>query len=111
MLPLHSDRELDQIATRLAESDAMALMVIEAEPLGRIERRYGGQAYQVALRGLMDLVREIAHETVGSENVLATVERGGDTILVPCFRPRSDRHFYTKELYELSGRIARELTR
>ena len=111
MLPLHSDQELDEIAARLSECGALALILIEAEPLGRIERRYGGQAYQVALDGLLALVRELAHESLPPDNVLVTVERGGDTILTFLFRPRSDRRFYTTELTELSERIATQLSR
>lgn len=111
MLPLHSDQELDRIAARLAESDALGLLLVEAEPLGRIEQRYGGQAYQIALDGLVKLIRETVVEGVPGENVLVSLERGGDTILVFCFRPRSDQQFYQEGIHALAQRISDELTR
>ena len=60
MRSLHPDQELDRIAAGLADSGALALLLIEAEPLARIERRYGGEAYRETLDNLMGLVRELA---------------------------------------------------
>jgi EAL domain-containing protein (putative c-di-GMP-specific phosphodiesterase class I) len=109
MLPLHSDEELDDIGARLAESGALALLLVEVEPLGRIEWRYGTQAYEAAMNRLLAVVREIAHDALPEKDVFVTVEQGGDTILAFLFRPRSDRAFYTAGLQELRDHLALEL--
>jgi len=109
MLPLHSDEELDTIGTRLEASDALALLLVEVEPLGRIEQRYGSRAHEAALRRLLDVIRENVHGGLPESDVFVTVERGGDTILVFLFRPRSDRAFYTSELKDLRDRLTTEL--
>jgi EAL domain-containing protein (putative c-di-GMP-specific phosphodiesterase class I) len=109
MLPLHSDEELRSIETRLADRDALALLVIEVKPLGKIELRYGADAYESARKRLLAMIGEIAGEVLPEQDVFVTVERGGDTILLFLFRPRSDREFYTSGLHELRQRIAVEL--
>jgi EAL domain-containing protein (putative c-di-GMP-specific phosphodiesterase class I) len=109
MLPLHPDEELDDIGARLAESGALALLLVEIEPLGRIERRYGTQAYEAALSRLVALVREITHGALRENDVFVTIEQGGDTILAFLFRPRSDRAFYTAGLRELREQLTLNL--
>ncbi len=111
MLSLQSDQELDRIASRLADSDALGLVLVEAEPLGRIERRYGSRAYEVALDGLVKLIRDTAVETVPADHVGMILERGGDTILLFCFRPRNDQAFYQEGLHALARRISDNLTK
>jgi EAL domain-containing protein (putative c-di-GMP-specific phosphodiesterase class I) len=109
MLPLHSNEELQSIETRLAQRDALALLLIEVKPLGQIELRYGAEAYESARKRLLALIDEIACDVLPTLDVFLTVERGGDTILLFLFRPRSDRDFYTAGLSELRSRISTEL--
>ncbi len=109
MLSLQPDQELDRIAAGLADSGALALLLIEAEPLARIERRYGGEAYRETLDNLMGLVRELAQEAVSGAEVLVTEERSRGAILAFLFCPRSDDRFYAGTLEELSSRISNEL--
>ena len=109
MLPLHSDEELDTIGTRFAASDALALLLVEIEPLGRIERRYGSEAYKSALKRLLALIDEVALAVLPKQDIFVTTERGGDTILLFLFRPRSDREFYTGGLLELRKQLTIEL--
>jgi len=109
MLPLHPDEELDDIGARLAENGALALLLVEIKPLGRIEQRYGTQAYEAALSRLVALVREIAHGALPENDVFVTIEQGGDTILAFLFRPRSDRAFYTAGLLELREQLTLNL--
>lgn len=110
MLPLHSDNELEHIGARLAESEALALLLVEVEPLGTIERRYGTQAYDAVLSRLLALVRETALGELPENEVFVTVDRGGDIILAFLFRSRADRAFYTTGLRELRQRLTAELT-
>jgi EAL domain-containing protein (putative c-di-GMP-specific phosphodiesterase class I) len=109
MLPLHPDEELDDIGARLAASAALALLLVEIKPLGRIERRYGTGAYEAALSRLLALVRETTHEALAENDVFLTIEQGGDTILAFLFRPRSDRAFYTAGLRELREKLTLNL--
>ena len=109
MLPLHSDEELETIGTRFAASDALALLLVEIEPLGRIELRYGSEAYNSALERLQALIGEVAQEVLPEQDVFVTTERGGDTILLFLFRPRSDREFYTGGLRKLRDQLTAEL--
>ena len=81
MLSLQADEQIDRISARLADSGALAILLIEVEPLARIERRYGADAYQRSLEGLMGLVREVAHEEVPAQDVLVTEDRSRDAIL------------------------------
>ena len=109
MLSLHPDQELDRIAAGLADSGALALLLVEAEPLARIERRYGGEAYRETLDNLMALVRELALEAVPETEVLVTEERSRGAILAFLFCPRSNDRFYGDTLDELASRITSEL--
>ncbi len=109
MLP--SDQELDRIADRLAAGGAIALILVDAARLARVERQYGGEAYLRARQGLADLVRDLLQQSVPSDDVLVTVERGGDEVHAYVFRPRGDREFYGARLLEISRQLTRELER
>jgi len=109
MLPLHSEEDLGTIGARLAESGAFALLLVQIEPLAKIERRYGPEAYQTSLATLVKLIREAASTALPKRDAMVTVGGGGDTLLTFLFRPRSDRAFYTTGLRELRDRITLEL--
>jgi len=111
MFSLHPNQELDRIVAGLASRGAVGLLLIEAGPLDRIERRYGGAAHQQAMDGLVKMVREVALETVRSENLLVTEERPRGAILVFMFQPRSDSRFYTTRIRTLADRVATHLRR
>jgi EAL domain-containing protein (putative c-di-GMP-specific phosphodiesterase class I) len=61
--------------------------------------------------GLVRMVREVALETVRSENLLVTEERPRGAILVFMFQPRSDSRFYTTRIRTLADRVATHLRR
>lgn len=111
MLGLDPDQEIARIAARLDGSGALGLIVIEAGPLERIERRYGSEAYQRAFDGLSGIVRDLASASVPPGDVLVMELRGEDSILAFLFRPRSDRGFYANELRNLARNVASEITR
>jgi len=108
VLSLHPEQELDRIAAALAGSGAFALVLVDAEPLERIERRYGGEAYRRSMDGIVALVRELTQEAAPGEEVLVTQERSG-AVAAFVFAPRSHHEFYAMRLPELASRIAREL--
>jgi len=111
MLSLHPEQELDRIVAGLASRGAVGLLLIEAGPLERIERRFGGAAHQHVMASLVNLVREVAREVVPSENLLVTEERPRGAILVFMFQPRSDSRFYTTLIRGLADRVASQIRR
>jgi hypothetical protein len=108
---LYPDQELDRITAALASRGALALLLIEAGLLERIERRYGARAHRLAMDGLVNLVREVSLEVVPAEDLLLTEERSHGAILAFMFQPRSDARFYTTRLRSLSERVASQLRR
>jgi EAL domain-containing protein (putative c-di-GMP-specific phosphodiesterase class I) len=109
VLSLQPDQELDRIAAGLSDAGAFALLLIDAEPLERIERRCGGEAYRSSMDNLKALVTELCEEAVSDVEVLVTEERSRATIAAFIFSPRSDHHFYGATLDELIARVSREL--
>jgi EAL domain-containing protein (putative c-di-GMP-specific phosphodiesterase class I) len=106
-----TDQGLEEIGERLAESSAMAVLLIEADPLGRIEQRYGGEAHATALARLVSLIRETAEEAVPARDIVINFDRSGDDIFLFAFRSRSDRAFYPDGLAELREQLGHELLR
>jgi len=110
VLSLQPDQELDRIAAGLSGAGALALLLVDAEPLERIERRYGGEAYRSSMDNLQGLVAELCEEVVSGIEIFVTEERSRATIAAFIFCPRSDYAFYANTLDELTGRMSRELT-
>ncbi len=111
MFSLHPDQDLNRILAGLSDHGAVGLLLIEAGPVERIERRYGGAAHQLAMNGLLSLIREVALEAVPAQDLLVTEERPRGAILVFLFQPRSDSRFYTTRLRGLASRIASQIRR
>jgi EAL domain-containing protein (putative c-di-GMP-specific phosphodiesterase class I) len=109
MLSLDAERQLEQLGARLASSGALGLLLIEARPLEAIERRYGPEAYRMALDGLTALVRDVACEAAPEPDVVVLHPRGEDAIFAFVFRSRSDRDFYSRGIRQLSNRLAAEI--
>jgi EAL domain-containing protein (putative c-di-GMP-specific phosphodiesterase class I) len=109
LLSIHPEQELDGIAAALAGAGACALVLVEATPLERIERRYGGEAYRRSIDGLKALVAELAQEAAPNETVFVTEERSRGDIVAFVFAPRSHGEFYSTRLPVLAQTIAREL--
>ena len=108
---LPDEAELQRISERLTSGGALALILIDAKRLARVERQFGGDAYLRAMEGLRRLVAEVIGEHVRPDDLLVGVERSSDELHVFLFRPRGDRHFYGAQLLELSRQLTRELER
>jgi EAL domain-containing protein (putative c-di-GMP-specific phosphodiesterase class I) len=111
MFSLQSDQELDRIVAGLASRGALAVLLVEAGMLERIERRYGGAAHRLAMDGLVSLVREISLEVLPAADLLVTEERSRGAILAFMFQPRSDERFYSTKLRNLADRVASQIRR
>jgi hypothetical protein len=92
MFSLHADHDLERILAGLAGRGAVGLLLIEAGPLERIERRYGGAAHQLAMSGLLSLIREVALSSHGR----GSAHHRGAPAAVLVFRsaaqPRASNH-------------------
>jgi EAL domain-containing protein (putative c-di-GMP-specific phosphodiesterase class I) len=111
MSSLDRGPELDRISALLADRGALALLLIEAAPLARIERRYGARARQLALEGLLSIIRDVFHSGISQRDLVITEERSRDAVLAVLCRPRSDRDFYTRQLPRLAARLSQALSR
>jgi len=109
LLSLHPEQELDVIAAGLAGGGACALVLIQAGPLERIERRYGGEAYRRSIDGLKSLVSELVQEAAPEEEIFVTEERSRGDIVAFIFASRSRGEFYSTWLPELARGIERQL--
>ncbi len=108
---IHPDQELDRIVAGLTDAGAMALVLIEAGSLDRIERRCGSEAYRRSADGLMNLVGDLAEQVLPAESIFLTEERSRGAILVFMFRSRSDHRFYGEALSQFAERVTTELAR
>jgi len=110
VLSLHPEQELDRIGAGLANAGAFALLLVEADRLERIERRYGGETYRRCVDGLKALVSELAQEAAPPDvELLVTEERSRGAIAAFIFCPRSNARFYGAALLELAAHTGRQL--
>jgi EAL domain-containing protein (putative c-di-GMP-specific phosphodiesterase class I) len=109
VLSLQPDQELDRIAAGLSGAGAFALLLVDAEPLERIERRYGGEAYRSSMDNLQALVSQLCKEAITDVEILVTEERSRATIAAFIFCARSNHRFYGATLDELVACMSREL--
>jgi EAL domain-containing protein (putative c-di-GMP-specific phosphodiesterase class I) len=107
----HAEQELDRIGARLAATGAAALLLVDVEPLARIERRHGGEVHQRALDELMRLVRELGRVEASSEDLIVTHEQRGASILAFLFKPIGDHSFYSERLRRFATHVRSELSR
>lgn len=109
MFSLQPDQELDRIAAGLSNAGAFSLLLVDAAPLERIERRYGADSFRTAMDNLKELVGDLCSQIVGDVELLITEERSRASIAAFIFCPRSNHHFYSVVLDDLAERVTREL--
>jgi len=89
---------LPHIAERFSGFGALGLVVVDAEPLGEIERDYGHEAYLRSLGSLAALVDNLARDRLSGDEMLVTGETGHHEVVVLLFRSPNDGEFYRAEL-------------
>ena len=101
--------DIDRIASLLRKNGALAVILIDASSLEIIERRYGVAAYRGSSAKLAAVVDETCRKELGSDDLVATVNSGGDEIMIMLFRPRADEVFYRDLLPTLASTLAAKL--
>jgi EAL domain-containing protein (putative c-di-GMP-specific phosphodiesterase class I) len=101
--------DIDRISSSLRKNGALAVILIDASSLEIIERRYGVAAYRGSSAKLAAVVDETCRKELGSDDLVATVNSGGDEIMIMLFRPRADEVFYRDLLPTLASTLAAKL--
>jgi EAL domain-containing protein (putative c-di-GMP-specific phosphodiesterase class I) len=86
------------IIEKFDEYGAAGVVLIEAEGLAAIERRYGAEAHQRALGALSLLVHELIGDRLSIDDFVVSGEIGRDEIVILLFRDPSEVDFYKHEL-------------
>ncbi len=110
MTPIPTFREVeDQVGEILRAQGALAAVLVDLEPLARIERSFGGATYK-GLRAQVDpLMREML-DKVRDGDILTRDEREGDRFLLLLGPKRGDGPFRLADLRRLADRVEEFLT-
>jgi EAL domain-containing protein (putative c-di-GMP-specific phosphodiesterase class I) len=110
-MPVPTFREVEgQLATLLREQGGLGAIVIDLEPLARIERGYGGATYQ-ALRAQIEPAMEDLRSRVRELDLLTRDEREGDKFILFLGGRRGEGgRFVAAELAKLTDRIEEFVT-
>jgi EAL domain-containing protein (putative c-di-GMP-specific phosphodiesterase class I) len=83
---------------RFNSKGILAVVLVDASPLAKIERSYGYDAYARAASSLGGLVRDVADEVLDGDELIVSGETGRHEILIVLFRDGCDGEFYRLEL-------------
>ncbi len=103
--PGHYSERIDEIGSALARDGALAVILIDAAPLARIERSYGVQAHRKATEMLGTLVREACRQDLSEHDLILGGSSSPDELAIFFFRARSDDRFYRERLPEIANRL------
>jgi EAL domain-containing protein (putative c-di-GMP-specific phosphodiesterase class I) len=108
--PIPTFREVeDQVGEILRQQGALAAVLVDLEPLARIERSFGGTTYQ-SLRAQVDPLMREMKEKVLDGDILTRDEREGDRFLLLLGAKRSDGPFRIADLRRLTDRVEEFIT-
>ncbi len=104
---------LDQLTAQLREDGHLALVLVEASELARVEHDYGSRAFAQVLAGVSELVRELQGEEYRNADELALDDRGGNGFLIFLSRPRGRQEARPRvaDLQAIAARLADRLER
>jgi EAL domain-containing protein (putative c-di-GMP-specific phosphodiesterase class I) len=101
--------EIETISHQLRGNGALAVILVDASPLERIERSYGVHAYWRATQELRALVVEACSQGLEVGDIVATGDAGRDEIAIFLFRQRQDDLFYREGLPALAAALVERL--
>ena len=107
-IPTFRDVE-DRVGQILKEQGALGAILVDLEPLARIERSFGGATYQ-SLRQQVDPLMIEMKEKVRDGDILTRDEREGDRFLLLLSARRSADGPFLKGLSKLADRVEEFLT-
>jgi EAL domain-containing protein (putative c-di-GMP-specific phosphodiesterase class I) len=100
---------LERIGESLRRDGALALILIDAQPLEKIERRFGVQAYRRAIENLVSIVRGACRNDLQAGDLIVSGASGPDELALLFSRPRSEDVFYRERIPELARQLAERL--
>jgi EAL domain-containing protein (putative c-di-GMP-specific phosphodiesterase class I) len=105
------ERALGEAAQRLAATQALGVVLVDAGPLTAIEIRYGHDAYRQAMRKLGAAVVDALDAKLRAEAVLACGATGRSDVALFLARPSGEESFYLKTLPRTAEDLRRRLER
>jgi EAL domain-containing protein (putative c-di-GMP-specific phosphodiesterase class I) len=96
---------IGEIAGWLQEEGALGLILVDASPLGQIERLYGTDPFHRALTALAQRLRNRLTHEVGERFTIASGAMAEEHLLVFLHRPREDQHFFQESLPRLTNEL------
>ncbi len=110
MTPIPTFREVeDQVGAILRDQGALAAVLVDLEPLARIERSFGGATYKGLREQVDPLMREMM-EKLRDGDILTRDEREGDRFLLLLGPKRGEGPFRLADLRRLTERVEEFLT-
>lgn len=94
---------LEALAARFREAGALGLVVVDASPLGHVERIYGAEAHARVSEALVAAVREVSAGQRVAGDLVVRDEPGSDEIALFLFRPRDQAGFYREGVAALAA--------
>ena len=95
-----------RIAAQFREDGALGVVLVDATPLGHIERRYGAEAYRGAQAALAALVGELLAERLCVSDLIVDCDSGRAELAVLMFRPAEELDFYQGGLEKLASQLS-----
>jgi EAL domain-containing protein (putative c-di-GMP-specific phosphodiesterase class I) len=102
-IPTYRDVYAD-IARMLSEQGGLGALVIDLHPLARVERRFGGSAYQ-AVRDQIDTFVMELKDRFREGDLLTLDQREGDRFLLFLGKKRQGGPFIAEDLRKLADRV------
>jgi EAL domain-containing protein (putative c-di-GMP-specific phosphodiesterase class I) len=99
----------EQVGEILTSQGALGAILVDLEPLARIERSFGGATYQ-GLRAQIDPLMIEVKDRVREGDILTRDEREGDRFILLLSPKRSEGPFVAADLRKLAARVDEFLT-
>ncbi len=99
------------VGERLERADAVAIFVLDASPLLKVEGFYGADAFFDCFDRLAALLRDALGAQLGREDLIVRGEAGRAEVLAFLFRSRDSVGFYDRELLEVGATLGEMLER
>jgi EAL domain-containing protein (putative c-di-GMP-specific phosphodiesterase class I) len=102
---------VDAIGDALSRDGAVGIILIDAAPLEKIERRYGVEAHRNAIEELRAIVRETCRNDLQPDDLIVEGSSSPDELVIFFFRRRSEDAFYRERLPELTRQLIDRVTK
>ena len=101
--------ELSTIKKILVENRALALLMIDASHLNRIEKGFGKKIYQDIIGLLNRKLIDLRGRAIRKEDIVTVNHAGGDQFFIFLSKKRNEKKFFSTDLEGLSKRVTKDL--